>query len=285
MLYVIFSVCCSIVVAVLIKFARKKNVNVQQIVLWNYPMTVVLTYTLLNPTLQQLNISLLPFTLYLPLIFLLPSLFIFIALAIKYSGIVKTDVAQRMSLFIPLIASFIFFGETLHLNKAIGIAVGLLALVFSISWSKSKDESSNKALIYPLIVFFGMGVIDILFKQIAQHQAISYINSMFIVFIGAMFVAFLLLVFKIFIKKEVFDKSAIGWGLLLGAFNFGNIYFYMKAHRALPDNPSVVFTSMNIGVIVVGTLAGVILFQEKLTKINLIGLILATVSIFLITYL
>lgn len=286
MLYVILSVCCSIIVAVLIKLARRSNTNVQQLVLWNYPITVLLAFFLFKPRFIDLAISELPFQFYIPLIILLPSLFIFIALAIKYSGMVKTDVAQRMSLFIPLIASFTLFNETIRLNTGLGILVGLIAVGCSISWTRAAgEEQSRKSFSYPLIVFLGMGIIDVLFKQIALHKEVPYTTALFIVFVGAMIFAFLLLFWRVCIHKERFDRKAIVWGCGLGIFNFANIYFYMNAHRVLTDNPSIVFTSMNIGVIVLGTLVGVALFKEKLSRINLIGLVLAIFSIFLITYL
>lgn len=285
MVYVLLSVCCSIIVAVLIKLARKRDIDVQQVVLWNYPFTVLMTYFLLKPALNEVTFGTLPFALYLPLIILLPSLFIIIALSIKYSGIVKTDVAQRMSLFIPLLASFLLFGETASGITLLGVAIGLVSVVCSISWGKGDAANRNVGVVYPLVVFLGMGVIDVLFKQIAQHKEIPYITSMFIVFVGAMLFAFILLCWKIGVKKEKFSGLAIIWGSALGIFNFANIFFYMKAHRALPDNPSIVFTTMNIGVIVLGSLIGVALFKEKLSKVNVIGLILAVVSIFIITYL
>lgn len=285
MIYVLVSVCCSIVVAVIIKLARKKNINVQQLVLWNYPCTVLMTYFLLEPKLDIVSYEKLPYSLYLPLIVLLPSLFIIIALAIKYSGIVKTDVAQRMSLFIPLLASFLLFGEVASTKTLLGVLVGLIAVVFSISWGTSSSTSKTPGLFYPSLVFFGMGIIDILFKQIAQHKEIPYITSMFVVFGGAMLFGWLILFWKVFIKRESFSRPAIVWGSVLGVFNFANIYFYMKAHRALPENPSIVFTTMNIGVIVLGSIIGIFLFKEKLTRLNFIGLLLAVVSIFLIAYL
>lgn len=285
MIYVVLSVCCSIVVAVLIKIAKSRALNVQQMVLWNYPCTVLLTYFLLKPDLSKVDEVVLPFQFYIPLIILLPSLFIFIALSIKHGGIVKTDVAQRMSLFIPLVASFLLFNEKLNTGTAVGITVGLVAVICSISWGKSSKHDSGASFLYPLIVFLGMGIIDILFKQVAQFQVVSYTTSMFIVFVGAMLFAMVLFLVQIFVFQQRFNRSIIIWGSVLGVFNFANIYFYMKAHRALPDNPSIVFTTMNIGVIVLGTLIGVLLFKEKLTKINLIGLILAIISIFLITYL
>lgn len=285
MIYVLISVCCSVLVAVLIKLARKQQINVQQLVLWNYPTTVALTYFLFNPNLQEVQVDSLPFRFYIPLMVLLPTLFIFIALAVKYSGIVKTDVAQRMSLFIPLIASFALFGEVIQVNKIIGIIVGLIAVVCSVSWGKSNNSKANRNSIYPILVFVGMGFIDILFKQVAQYKDIPYTTSMFFVFVGAMLFGFLILAYKTLVLNNRLDKSAIVWGLILGLFNFANIYYYMKAHRAIADNPSIVFTAMNVGVIVLGSLVGIIAFGEKLSLINKIGLVLAIVSIFLIAYL
>ncbi len=71
-------------------------------------------------------------------------------------------------------------------------------------------------------------------------------------------------------------------GLILGVFNFGNIYFYLKAHQALQTQPSVVFTAINIGVIALGSLVGLLLFKEKLSKLNYAGILLAILAILII---
>ena len=68
-------------------------------------------------------------------------------------------------------------------------------------------------------------------------------------------------------------------GLLLGLLNFGNIYFYIRAHQLFPDNPTLVFTAMNIGVIVLGTLAGMTFFRERPSRLNLAGVALAITAI------
>ena len=130
-----------------------------------------------------------------------------------------------------------------------------------------------------------MGIIDILFKQIALNSQITYMSSLWIVFTLALGFALLFLVYLLFVKKQDFDKKSLLYGAILGVFNFGNIVFYMKAHKALPDSPSLVFTGMNIGVIAVGAMAGVILFQEKLSVYNKIGLFLAIISVLLIALL
>ncbi|MFZ4260726.1 EamA family transporter [Sphingobacterium sp. HJSM2_6] len=284
MLYVLFSVLCSVTVAVIIKFAKQQRINYLQLIVWNYPIALLLTYTVLKPTLLPWDSSL-AWHLYIPLGLLLPSIFFCIALAIRYSGIVKTEVAQRLSLFIPLLAAYFFLGEQIGANKLIGIVVGLLAIICSIGWTRTSQIESSYKMIYPLAVFFGMGIIDVLFKQVATLSSISYMSSLWIVFTLAFIFALGLLMYLLLVKKQKLDTRAILYGALLGVFNFWNIAFYMQAHQALPDSPSLVFTGMNIGVITVGALVGVLIFKEKLNILNKIGIILAVVAVLLIALL
>src|SRR5690606_3044987 len=60
---------------------------------------------------------------------LLPSVFLIMAKAVQHAGIVLSDVAQRLSLLLPLIAAFAVFGEPAAPHKLIGIGVALTALV------------------------------------------------------------------------------------------------------------------------------------------------------------
>ncbi|UIR54556.1 DMT family transporter [Sphingobacterium sp. SRCM116780] len=287
MIFVLLSVLCSVTVAVLLKYAKLLQLSTKQIIVWNYPVAVLLTYFVLQPQLEIVHFQKIPWELYVPLAVLLPSLFIFISLAIQYTGLVKAEIAQRLSLFIPLLASFLLFSETISWNKGLGIFVGLLAIICSIGWQKHAGNRMDRrgTIVYPLLVFVGMGIIDIFFKQIALNKTVPYITAMFIVFVLAMGVAFLFLIYFLVIEKQRFSIKSLLLGILLGVFNFGNILFYMKAHRAIPENPSIVFTGMNIGVISLGALIGVLLFKEKLSFVNKIGLGLSILSVLIITYL
>lgn len=284
MLYVLISVFCSVLVSVILKLAKNKGYQHLHLIFWNYLIAVGLAYLFIPPAAVQLPISQLPWGLYLPLAILLPIIFLCIGYSITFSGIVKTEIAQRLSLFIPLLAAYFIFGEDMAAVKLIGIGIGLFAILFSISWHKGNGASSSNWL-YAVMVFFGMGVIDILFKKVALYQAVPYSFSMFFVFALAGAFTLLLILFRAIVKKEGLPLKSFGWGLLLGLFNFGNILFYMKAHRALPESPSLVFTGMNIGVILLGTLIGVSFFAERLTAFNKVGLFLAVISVLIIAYL
>jgi len=272
-------------VSVIIKLAKQRGVQHLHLIVWNYPVAALATLLFLKPEATTVPLSALPWGLYVSLAILLPTIFLCIAYAIQYSGIVKTEIAQRLSLFIPLLAAFFIFHEAIGMSKLAGIAVGIVAIFCSIGWKKRGIARDKGTWGYAVAVFFGMGIIDILFKKVALYGEVPYAYSMLLVFILAIAVSFLLLTYRIAIKKERVQFKSVIWGILLGLFNFGNILFYMKAHQALSSSPSVVFTGMNIGVILLGAIVGVGLFGERLTRLNKIGLILAVVSVLIIAYL
>lgn len=292
MLFVLMSVFCSVTVSVILKTARRYAVAIPQIIVWNYPMAALLTWWFFRPEFSDLAQSGLPWAIYLPLAFLLPSVFFALGGSIRYTGIVRTEIAQRLSLFIPLVAAFWLFDEEPKMGSLVGVGIGLFAILCTIGWHRGAGASGGGAKgmrvtgswLFPLLVFFGYGVCDIFFKAIAQITAVPYTTSMFLVFVLAMLVAFGYLLYRRYFQREAISIKAIFWGLILGAFNFANILFYMKAHRALPDNPSMVFTGMNIGVITVGALVGMLFFREKLSRLNVIGLILAILSISVLAF-
>lgn len=284
MIFVLFSILCSVLVSVILKLSRRYQISTNQLIAWNYPTALLLNVYFYKPDILAINFNIGNTSLYLALGFLLPTLFLIIALSIRYMGIVRTDIAQRVSIFIPLIAAFVIFNETATARSIIGIGVGLLAIFFSIKWSAENNslESKKNTWIYPLIIFVGMGVIDILFKQVAQHKEVPYTASVFLIFLIALIISFIYIATRIYTKKEKFSLASLFWGIGLGIFNFGNILFYMKAHRAIPENPSIVFSAMNIGVIALGALVGLLIFKEKLSTLNKVGILLAILSILII---
>ena len=248
--------------------------------MWNYSIAAALTYLIYDPIWPSISNSLFPA--YVTLGILLPSLFVILALSVRYTGIVKTDVAQRLSLFIPVLAAFLLFDETPSSIKIAGIVLAFLAIVCSVPWQK-KTTALPSFWIYPLTVFIGMGIIDILFKQIAKTEAIPFTSSLLVVFILAFITSALFLLYLYVMKKLEFKLINMLCGWILGVANFGNILFYLKSHQSLSEQPSLVFSAMNIGVILLGSLVGVVIFHEKLTTWNYTGIVLALISIVLMS--
>jgi drug/metabolite transporter (DMT)-like permease len=286
MLYVFLSVCCSVIVSILLKLARRYSIDILQAVTFNYSMAILLTWFFFKPQLQLQSLQHAPYKILVPLGILLPVIFLVMAASVRVAGIVRTDVAQRLSLFVSLTAAFLIFGDVPNTYKFIGIAVGFGAILCCIPWQKQTANRKvlSNAWVYLVLVFLGLGVIDILFKQISAFRAIPFTTLQFLVFIISFVVALLILLYRVATKQTRISWPHIMFGWILGVANFGNILFYLKAHTALSTSPSLVFSAMNIGVIALGTAVGLFVFNERLSRLNKFGIALAVIAIVIITY-
>ncbi|RDI98997.1 EamA/RhaT family transporter [Dyella solisilvae] len=284
MIYVLMAVACSVLVSVLLKLARRLEVDVGQAIAWNYLATSVLTSLVFHPSLAVLRSAQAPWLGFVGLGLLLPLIFLALAASVRSAGIVRTDAAQRLSLLISLLAAFLLFGESLTAAKGAGVALGLLALLCMV-WRATPNGGENGALgwHWPLVVFAGFGVIDILFKLVARAGT-PFAASLQAMFALALVVSVILLLWRRWHDRTFFTLRDAVAGLLLGLANFGNIVFYVRGHQALPDHPSLVFASMNLGVVALGAVVGTVGFRERLSAVNVIGLVLALGAIGLIAW-
>lgn len=278
MLYLLLGIICSVSVGVIFKISRRYENDNVQIVWFNYIFALLLCAIAFTPNLTAIDNSA-PFLVYGSLGILLPIVFLFLIASISHIGIVKTDAAQRLALFIPILAAWLIFDEVFTTYKVVGICVGFMALFFILA---KPTTSKNTNWYFPLLVFFGYGIIDVLFKKVAVYTAIPYTTSLFIVFALALVVMTVPVFYKLIAKNQPFTSRNLLFGFLIGVFNFCNILFYLKAHKSFSDSPSTVFAGMNMGVILLGSLVGIFAFKEKLSKLNYIGLALALVSILFI---
>jgi len=282
MIYLILSVTCSVTVAVLLKLARLWHIDVRQAVAVNYVVASLMCLAILQPSLADLYSPATPWGILVALGVLLPTVFLAMAASVRHAGIVRSDAAQRLSLFIPLLAAFLLFGEPLSNQKLLGIVVAFAALACLIGRSQhstggkgdGNHEGSHHAWLWPLAVWLGYGVCDVLYKQMARAGT---------AFSGGLLAAFILAGIVIF-SYLLAVRVRWGWrhvagGALLGLMNFGNILFYILAHQHFPNDPALVFSAMNIGVISAGTLVGAAAFGENLSVRNWIGLALAVTAI------
>ena len=282
MTYLLFAVVFSVLVGVLLKQFPRHGIDTGQAVTWNYLAASGLCAWLLAPPLASLRQPDAPWLALLTLALVLPSLFLVLATAVRRAGIVRTDVAQRLSLLLSLAAALVLFGERAGAAKLAGLGLGLVAVLAILSRPEATATQRGAGLAL-LAVWAGFALVDVMLKLIAQA--------------GTPFAASLQVAFALAFAGML---GVQGWrhasgrtrlslrnlfaGLLLGTLNFGNIVCYVLAHRALPENPAVVFATMNIGVVVLGTLVGVCAFGERTSPWNRLGIALAIVAIGLIAF-
>ena len=88
---------------------------------------------------------------------------------------------------------------------------------------------------------------------------------------------------------SLFNLRVLAWGILLGLVNFGSIFFLVKTlnyQHPLQGSidSSVVFGINNIGIVTLSVLLGVLLFKERLSRINIAGILICILATFILTF-
>jgi drug/metabolite transporter (DMT)-like permease len=207
--------------------------------------------------------------------------FNFFAYSAQYSGISITALSSRMSVVIPVSLGFLIFGDPVNIFKIAGIILALVA--FYLTSKKEKAiKISTKYVWLPVLLFLAVGINDSMFK-IAEHY---FIGGDFVVFLAtAFFVALILgmivLLIKMLEKKEKFALKNVLAGIVLGLLNWFSTLYFLKGLDLF--DVSVFVPLYNIGVVALSAVIGFLVFNEKLTKLNWVGIMLAIIAIFLIT--
>ncbi|MCW5578750.1 MAG: EamA family transporter, partial [Dokdonella sp.] len=167
MLNLAAAVVCSVLVSVLLKLAPRWRIGIDQAVAWNYLVAGGASLVLLAPQASPELPARLPWPVLGALGVLLPTIFLVLARAVREAGIARSDVAQRLSLLLPLLAAFVLFGERLSALKLAAATLGLVALA-ALTWRGADAAAAPRGSArWLLLVFVGFGVIDILFKRLA----------------------------------------------------------------------------------------------------------------------
>ena len=287
MSYLLLAISASVLVSIFLKMTRSRGIDVAQAILINYITAIILCIYLLKPSFDVSQIMANGAFIFVALGVLLPSVFIIMAKAVQMVGIAKSDVAQRLALFLPILASFTIFEEDLTLAKGAGLILAfssLIALTYKPAHktdAKVSDTTDFKRAAAILGgVWLGYGVIDILFKQMAKLGS-AFPDTLLVSFV----LAFVLLFIYLVMNRTKWQPKSLASGVLLGALNFANILFYIKAHQVYKDDPTLVFAGMNIGVICLGAVVGLVIFREKISKINGLGILLGVLAVWCLFYL
>ena len=281
---ILAAACCSVIVSILLKLAKAQGFDALHMIVWNYASASVLCFLWFKPDLQHISIINTPWWLIIALGILLPSVFLCLAKSLQYAGIVRTEIAQRLSVVLSLLAAFFIFHEQFNTLKIIGIVLGVLAvlsLLFSHQQDKTGQSSTKQAMLYLALVWFGYALIDVLLKY-TTGLGLQFAVALNLMFICAFILSLAYIVMTT--KTTAGNRKNILAGMGLGLLNFANIALYVKAHMLLKDTPAIVFAGMNILVVVLGAFSGLIIFKEKLTPTTALGLTLGLASVICLGY-
>ena len=289
MLYLLLTILANVAIFLAFRAFSRFKVNTFPAIVTNYLVCVITGSLYVGPNVVvERTVVSAPwfiFAFFLGLVFV--NTFFLMARTTQLRGVAVATVASKMSLAIPVIFSlFVFKISTSELDtwNYIGIGLAFIAILM-VSKPQQKQATppiSLKTLGLPLAIFLLGGVIDTSLNYGNHHWIGTDVKPVFTIYTFAF--AFLIGALMCLIRGIRFTKKDILAGILLGIPNYFSIYLQLQALTAFDNNGAIVYPALNIGIIIGSTLAAVLVFREKLSRINQLGVALAILVIFLLSH-
>lgn len=280
----ILAIFFSSVLYIVFKFFSRFKINTFQAIVFNYCTAFSVGMLVSEQTLDVdslLNRSWILGSFLLGVLFIL--VFNILGKTSQENGVSVASVSSKMSMIIPILFGIFFFQETVTLQKTIGIGFALIAVYFT-----SKKETGSieiKNFILPILLFLGAGVIDTSMNYMQQVHLNENEVALFsaTTFLSAFLFGVILSFVKYIRGDFTFEGKNIIGGLSLGIPNYFSLYFLIRALQNKNLESATIFTLINIGVILLSTFFGILLFKEKLIRQNYLGIALAIIAVILVT--
>ena len=280
MIYLLLSIVSSGLIFIVFKWMGKLQMNTFLVIVLNY-FFAGLCGILISPLdffSTALQSEWAPYAIILGSVFV--GMFYVMATATHRSGASAAVVANKMSVVIPITVAFLFLGDEPTLLKNLGIFLALIGIFFASS-KEGLEKRIGKSFFLILLLFVGSGLIDTSIKLI-QNAYLSdsdVVGFTTVLFSMAFLSGIIVLLFNFKKHVSTFKMSKLYMALFLGLVNFGSIYFLINALMTKGMESSVLFPLNNIGVVVFSTIGSVLLFGEKLSRKNVLGVILSILAL------
>ena len=178
----------------------------------------------------------------------------------------------------------IYASEEINFFQLLGMGLILLSLFMCVNPKKSAEKLTLKWFIYCIAFFIAGGLVGILYKVFGKSDVSDQVNTMMLT--ASIVSAVLFFVMGHFVnrisKKEApsIHKGALIYILLSGIA--GCIYIRLNIPLANLIPSAVFFPVSNGAMVILTTLAGNVLFKEKLSGIQKAGIGLGLAAILII---
>ena len=208
------------------------------------------------------------------------------ATSVQRAGIAVTSVVQRISLLISVAFAVLYLDDPLSWQQGIGIALGVLSVVLVVQVGKPIEtiERSRATWLLPLGVFLVAGAIEsgllLAQRRFDAGESAAYTVALFA---WAGFLGLLIRLLRAPTDGTPrFTRADVLGGIALGIPNFFSIYLIIVALEG-GLSAATVFPVLNVATIVLGAVAAVVFFRERLSPKQWAGVAVAVVAIALVT--
>ena len=296
-LFLIIATVLTAMFSIVFKIFHRKDIDANQAIFFNYLTAFILGVLFsLNgeAVVNPLKADWLVDVIILGFIFMAGM--VMLSASTRRVGVAISTVCSRASMVIPIIVSYMFI-EGSAKPKWLLICLVLVAMTLTI-WS-DKPEGGHKYslldILAPVTVFLMFGASNSYLKVLQHRVTVNdtaaglseqVINSeISLVTASVFFVAMLMCIFSFFKKSEdgkrspLLLKNVMG-GVVLGFVNYFCTYTLMLSMKTIDS--SFLFPVHNIGIVAIGAIVGWLAFNEKLKPHQVVGIVLAAVSIALL---
>ncbi|MDY3927821.1 MAG: EamA family transporter [Clostridia bacterium] len=182
-----------------------------------------------------------------------------------------TILITTSSMIIPALSGVVLFGEAISISKITAMAMLIGFIFLSVGEKKDNNSKINKKWILScLITFFSMGAIGVMQKI---HQSSPHKYELF----GFLCCSFALsFIYAFFASRKSMLSIKKNTRVLLlvvisGICTFAMNLLNLKLSGIIPSQ--IFFPTVNGGSIILSSICSVVIFKEKITKRQLIGLL------------
>ena len=213
------------------------------------------------------------------------SIFYLIALTNQYSGVSVAAAASKLGVIIPVAAGVLIFKEAIKWPVLVAIAISLFSVLLISRKKTPLLKGRFTWIILPMAVLIGSGIIDTTLKYIQNdHLGDSPENHpTTIIFATAGLIGLFSILLSGRRRKALITKNSLMYGMALGIPNYFSILFLLLALNTGELASVVIFPLNNISVVALSAVASIIFFKESMSIKNITGLILAILSIIIIS--
>lgn len=280
MVYLILAVLASSAVAIIMRLGEKHVKNSFAMFMANYIVCSLIAFLLVEDKALFAPREGLSFALLLGLgsgCLYLTSLAL-MKLNISRSGVMLTSVFMKLGVLVPAMIAIVFFRESPTALQIIGFVLAVAAILLIYLEPKGEgNAASGKASVFLLILLFVGGLTESM-ANIFDKLGSPALKDHFLLF--NFFTAFLLSLGVTLIRRQKVSWKDIAFGAAIGVPNYFATRFLLLSLGSIPA--VVVYPIYNVGAIVLISLAGLLLFKEKLSTRKLMGMVIIIAALVLL---